>query len=120
MKNIVCLLLLFFITSTIVATPSPNKTQGAVEKIDIKEQLSIGKKIYRRRCAFCHASGAAGSPKIKDKKQWEKRYKQGMGVLVHHVTKGYHLMPPKGTCSRCTPHELKSAVRYLLHKSGAS
>ncbi len=81
------------------------------------ELLTLGKKIYQKRCSFCHATGAAGAPKIGDQAGWQQRYAQGFDVLVQHVKKGYRLMPPKGTCMSCNTQDLQAAVKYLLQQS---
>tara|TARA_R110000868_G_scaffold10639_3_gene51590 strand:+ start:8834 stop:9286 length:453 start_codon:yes stop_codon:yes gene_type:complete len=89
-----------------------------VKKLSLKEQLALGKKIYVRRCSFCHASGSAGAPKVKDTADWQLRDKKGMKLLLEHVTKGYNMMPPKGTCMSCDQQELQSAILYMMQLSG--
>ncbi len=96
---------------TIVTTTPP-------VELTLVEQLKLGKQIYQKRCAFCHASGSAGAPKVSNGKDWNQRYKQGFETLVEHVNKGYRMMPPKGTCMSCSPQDLAAAVRYMLELSG--
>lgn len=73
-----------------------------------------GKKVYDKFCMACHASGAAGAPKLNEPKQWEARIKQGQDVLVKHVIKGYKFMPPMGTCMSCSKEDIHAAVDYMV------
>lgn len=102
------------------ATEKIQPEQSAVTKpLTLKEQLAIGEKVYKRRCSFCHASGSAGAPRVSNKDEWQKRYEsQNLDTLVEHVTKGYRMMPPKGTCMNCSPQDLQAAVAYILQLSG--
>ena len=43
--------------------------------------LADGAASFGKACKACHATGAAGSPKLGDKAAWEPRIAQGMDVL---------------------------------------
>ncbi|MBS0357928.1 MAG: cytochrome c5 family protein [Proteobacteria bacterium] len=72
--------------------------------------------VYTKYCSVCHATGIANAPKFRDPSLWKPRMTQGINVLLEHVTNGFNAMPPKGTCSTCTPEELKAAIEYMEPK----
>ena len=73
-----------------------------------------GKEIYDTACMACHATGAAGAPKLGDKAAWNLRKKQGMGTLVKRVITGYKLMPANGGCVKCDDDDIRAAVEYMV------
>ncbi|RMH38666.1 MAG: cytochrome c5 family protein [Gammaproteobacteria bacterium] len=73
-----------------------------------------GETIVNTFCAGCHASGAAGAPKIGNKADWAPRVAKGKDTLVKHALQGFNAMPPKGLCMDCSDDEIKAAVSYLL------
>lgn len=72
-----------------------------------------GKKIYDTTCVACHASGAAGAPKMGDKAAWAPRLKSGMNTLYASALKGKGAMPPKGGNAALADADIKAAVDYL-------
>ncbi len=76
-----------------------------------------GKGVYDKACFICHASGAAGAPKLGSKEEWAPRIAQGTDLLHEHAIKGYMgskgLMPPKGGRADLTDDEVKAAVDYM-------
>ncbi len=83
--------------------------------------LKTGHKVYESYCAVCHASGAAGAPKLGDNAEWEKRLKQGKNIVYARAIHGFNSMPPKGTCTGCSDEAIKAAVDYLiLHDQGGA
>lgn len=74
--------------------------------------------MFNSFCMACHATGAAGAPKVGDKAAWELRFKQGMDTLVKNAVNGIRAMPPKGTCGDCSDDELKGAIAHMLNESG--
>jgi len=95
MKSIPCL-----ITATVLLALSAN--------------ASADKKTYDTRCASCHATGVAGSPKFGDKAAWAPFIATGMDAMMAIVMKGKGAMPPKGGCMDCTEAQLKSTVQYMV------
>jgi cytochrome c5 len=79
--------------------------------------LADGQKIYQNSCQACHATGAAGAPKLGDKDAWAPRIAQGMDVLVTNVMNGKNAMPPKGACGSCSEEDIKVAVEYMVSES---
>jgi cytochrome c5 len=73
-----------------------------------------GHKVYASYCAVCHASGAAGAPKLGDAAEWKKRLRQGKDIVYERAIHGFNSMPPKGTCTGCSDDAIKAAVDYLI------
>jgi cytochrome c5 len=68
---------------------------------------------YDKACTFCHASGAAGAPKIGDAAAWKPRLATGMDALVKSVKNGKNAMPAKGMCTDCTDADYKALIQYI-------
>ncbi|MGD8312746.1 MAG: c-type cytochrome, partial [Gammaproteobacteria bacterium] len=64
--------------------------------------LADGQQVYQASCQACHATGAAGAPKLGDKEAWAPRIAQGMDTLLANAISGKNAMPPKGACASCT------------------
>lgn len=73
-----------------------------------------GKAIYDRSCAACHATGAAGAPKVGDVAAWEPRIKTGAAALFTSATKGKGIMPPRGGNPALTDAEIKAVISYMM------
>lgn len=78
-----------------------------------------GEQLYQTACVACHATGAAGAPKLGDNAAWGPRLKLGLNGLLTSVTNGKNAMPPKGG-SDATETELVHAIVYMANKSGGS
>lgn len=68
---------------------------------------------YKKTCAACHDTGAAGAPKKGDKAAWAPRVKQGDATLLKHAKEGIRSMPPKGLCQDCTDAEFKALIKLM-------
>jgi cytochrome c5 len=77
-----------------------------------------GADVYNGFCMACHATGAAGAPKVGDKAAWQPRFAQGMDTLLGNAVNGLRAMPPKGTCGDCSDDELKGAIAHMLNETG--
>lgn len=77
-----------------------------------------GAEVYNSFCMACHATGAAGAPKVGDKAAWQPRFAQGMDTLLSNAVNGLRAMPPKGTCGDCSDDELKGAIAHMLNETG--
>jgi len=75
-----------------------------------------GEDVYKK-CTVCHATGAAGAPKLGDKAAWAPRIGKGIDVLYSSSIKGFNGMPAKGLCFDCSDDELKAAVDYMVNQS---
>lgn len=76
-----------------------------------------GKQVFDSTCMACHATGAAGAPKVGDKAAWAPRIAQGMATLAKNAVTGIRAMPPRGTCAACSDDDLKAAVDYMVGQS---
>jgi cytochrome c5 len=76
-----------------------------------------GEEIYNGSCMACHATGAAGAPKLGDAAAWAPRIANGMDSLLANATNGLNAMPPKGLCMACSDADLKAAVEYMVSQS---
>jgi cytochrome c5 len=79
-----------------------------------------GEEIVQSVCSACHASGAAGAPKIGDKGAWAPRIGKGLAGLLQTAIKGKGAMPPRGGASDLTDFELSRAIVYMANQSGGS
>jgi cytochrome c5 len=93
-----------------VAEEEPVAEAPAVER--------TGKQVVDAACAACHATGAAGAPKIADKGQWSGRLDQGFDTLAAHAINGFKGMPARGGNPTLTDMEVKRAVAYLVEQVG--
>ncbi|MDD5240909.1 MAG: cytochrome c5 family protein [Sulfuricella sp.] len=77
-----------------------------------------GKKVFESICQACHATGAAGAPKVGDKSAWGPRIGQGKDTLFKHATAGFTgksgTMPAKGGNPALSDAEIKAAVDYMV------
>ena len=92
---------------------------GAAMTADAGEAAApkSGDQVYNSNCMACHATGAAGAPKLGDVAAWAPRIAAGMDSLLANVTNGLNAMPPKGLCMSCSSAELQAAVEYMVSKS---
>lgn len=103
-----------------VATSAAQLQQASTgESAGGKPALS-GEQLVSQVCSACHGAGVLGAPKIGDHADWSARFKAAGGVdgLVSIAIKGKGNMPPKGGNPALTRDEIKSAVEYMLGKSG--
>ena len=79
---------------------------------------TVGKSVFGKVCAMCHAVGAAGAPKPGDKADWGPRIAQGNDVLYKHALEGFTgtkgMMPARGANAALTDDEVKAAVDYMV------
>lgn len=79
--------------------------------------IAGGAETYTQACAACHATGAAGAPKLGDKAAWEPRLAQGNDALYAAVINGKGAMPPKGGQTQLSDDAVKAAVDYMIAES---
>lgn len=78
-----------------------------------------GKAIYDSTCGACHATGAAGAPKLGDAGAWAPRIKTGPTALVASAIKGKGAMPARGGNAKLSNAEVQAAVSYIISQSGS-
>ncbi|MDR7335411.1 c-type cytochrome [Roseateles asaccharophilus] len=94
-----------------------------VAKVEVKDvndvaALASGEKVYQAQCAACHATGAAGAPKLGDAAAWGPRIKSGVEALLNSALKGKGAMGPQGG-GDFSDYEIHRAVVYLANQGGA-
>ncbi len=81
----------------------------------------LGKSVFNKTCALCHAAGVGGAPKPGDKADWGPRIAQGKETLYKHAMEGFTgakgMMPARGGSPALTDDEMKAAVDYMADKS---
>ncbi len=81
------------------------------------QSFAGGKEVYESTCAACHATGAAGAPKIGDKAAWAPRIKTGAAALHGSALKGKGVMPPKGGNGGLSDADVIAAADYMIGQS---
>ncbi len=61
---------------------------GSIEIRDANRALKSGEEVYKAQCAACHATGAAGAPKLADAGAWAARIATGYEALLTSAVKG--------------------------------
>lgn len=85
----------------------PVAAQEVVASFDVEA-------TYQLSCFACHATGAAGAPKLGDSEAWGERMEKGMDAVMANVINGVNAMPPKGMCMTCSDGNLREIVDYML------
>jgi len=91
---------------------------GMVEVRDANRPLRPGEEVFKGQCAACHATGAAGAPKLGDAAAWAPRIQQGFATLVQSALKGKGAMAPQGG-GEFDDTEIARGVAYLANAGGA-
>ena len=82
---------------------------------------TVGKSVYGKTCAMCHAAGVAGAPKPGDKADWGPRIAQGKDTLYKHAIEGFTgskgMMPARGGAATLGDDEVKAAVDFMADQS---
>lgn len=93
---------------------------GRVEVKDANDAASLktGEQVFQAQCAACHATGAAGAPKLGDAAAWGPRIKAGVEALVNSALKGKGNMGAQGG-GDFSDFEIHRAVVYMANQGGA-
>lgn len=75
--------------------------------------LAKGQQVYQAACFACHATGAAGAPKLTDKAAWAPRLAEGLDALYSAALNGKGAMPAKGGRPDLSDDDVKAAVAYM-------
>ena len=100
------------------ATAPDAAAAGAAAAAPTAAAAPSGEEGYNGACFACHATGAAGAPKLGDKADWGPRIAQGEDTLVKHAIEGYQgqkgIMPPKGGRVDISDDAVKAAVEFMM------
>ena len=93
---------------------------GSIELKDLTNPAAMksGEQVFQAQCSACHATGAAGAPKLGDHDAWGPRVKSGFDTLVHSALKGKGNMGPQGG-GDFSDFEISRAVVYMANQGGA-
>ena len=101
--------------------PTATAAAPAVAAAAPEAENAVGKTIYGKTCAMCHAAGVAGAPKPGDKADWGPRIAQGNDVLYKHALEGFNgakgSMPARGGNGSLKDEEVKAAVDFMVAQS---
>ena len=92
---------------------------GAVEIRNVSDAAAMktGEQVFQAQCAACHATGAAGAPKVGDSGAWGPRVGQGYDALLTSALKGKGAMGAQGG-GDFSDFEIGRAVVYLANQGG--
>jgi cytochrome c5 len=79
--------------------------------------MKTGEQVFQAQCAACHASGAAGAPKLGDAGAWGPRLAQGYEGLLNSSLKGKGAMGAQGGGDH-SDFEIGRAVVYMANQAG--
>ena len=103
------------------AAPAESAAPATVAQAPAAATDTKGEDTFKKACALCHQTGAAGAPIAGNKADWEARIAQGNDMLYEHAIKGFTgskgAMPPKGGNASLSDDDVKAAVDYMVSKS---
>jgi len=93
---------------------------GAIEIKDVSNPAAMktGEQVFQAQCSACHATGAAGAPKLADAAAWGPRVKTGFEALLNSALKGKGNMGAQGGGDH-SDFEIARAVVYMANQGGA-
>lgn len=94
---------------------------GSIQIKDASDAASLktGEQVYAAQCSACHASGAAGAPKLGDAAAWGARIATGYEALLASALKGKGNMGAQGGGDH-SDFEIGRAVVYMANQGGGS
>ncbi len=100
------------------ASSAPATVATAAPTPAAAPENALGKSVFGKTCALCHAAGVAGAPKPGDKADWGPRIAQGNELLYKHAIEGFTgakgMMPARGGGSALSDDEVKAAVDHMV------
>ena len=100
--------------SPLVPAPAPVAVAAAPGADAAAAPAASGKTVFDANYQACHATGAAGAPKLGDKAAWAPRIGAGVAALQASALKGKNAMPPKGGNLSLADADVKAAVEYMV------
>lgn len=117
------LLLCLFIFSSAFAENTPlvsHHPQEFLDALQNKDDATVGKAIFEKFCASCHAIKpliSLGAPRIGIESDWQLRIAaRNAAAMLKNIDAGLNAMPPRGGCFECSDKDLLSAINYILPK----
>ena len=98
-------------------TPPPPSPEQALALRPADARLAG---LYETSCHACHAVPGTGAPLVRDRADWDKRWKQGEAVLLDHAIQGYNAMPAGGQCAACAPVDFKALIRFMAGREDSA
>ncbi len=91
-------------------------SEAAKETVTADTGPIDGEAIVTATCFACHGTGILESPKIGDKKTWDKRLEANVDLdgLVQSAIKGKGAMPPSGGNAGLSDAQLKAAIEFMM------
>ncbi len=89
-----------------------------LKDVNAPKVLKTADEVYKATCAACHASGAAGAPKLGDAGAWKARIAEGYDTLVKHAIHGLRAMPAKGGNPDLDDIEVERVVVMMANSAG--
>jgi cytochrome c5 len=79
-----------------------------------------GEEVYRNRCSLCHAGGAGGAPKFRNREDWEPRAARGKLALYETALNGKPntAMMARGGFRDLSNDEVMAGVDYMVAQAG--
>lgn len=106
------------------AAPGPAAGDGGIAPVPAGKAAkppdaasSKGRVAYQASCSACHATGAAGAPKLGDVAAWTPRIGGGVANLHNSALKGKGAMPAKGGNASLADADVKAAVDFMVAQS---
>ncbi|MBL0122581.1 MAG: c-type cytochrome [Betaproteobacteria bacterium] len=103
------------------SAPAPSKAEGSTTAAlsapaakASAEGSAKGRGTYQTVCSPCHASGAAGAPKLGDAVAWGPRVGGGVSKLHISALKGKGAMPAKGGNPSLADADVRAAVDFMV------
>lgn len=90
---------------------------GSIEIRDANRTLKTGEEVFQAQCSACHATGAAGAPKLGDGAAWAARIGTGYEALLESALKGKGAMGAQGG-GDFEALEIGRAVVYMANAAG--
>jgi cytochrome c5 len=79
--------------------------------------MKTGEQVYAAQCSACHASGAAGAPKLGDAAAWGPRITTGLDAMLNSALKGKGNMGAQGGGDH-SDFEISRAIVYMANQAG--
>ena len=74
-----------------------------------------GRAVYESACIGCHSptNVMVASPKAGDRAEWARRLQKGLDEVTRSAVNGIGAMPAKGGCGKCTPEQIREAIKFM-------